>query len=146
LEQFEEKSVNDGIQAAKWCLNHNLIQQGYTILQETLITYFVTMIGENPENFDGKNINRTIANQAIYIFLGNTSEHKWKKEAKKNIHLTNKFISLYKKLRIDLLQTYRNLTDFRNDINHCGYNNKPKPAKTFENKLEEFIVDMEKNI
>ena len=41
VSQFRGDSVHDGVKAAKWCLDHNLIQQGYSILQETLITYFV---------------------------------------------------------------------------------------------------------
>jgi len=146
LAQFEQSVVKDGIQAAKWCLAHNLIQQGYTILQEVLITYFVTMIGKDPENFENKNTNRTIASQAIYIFLGNTPEKQWKKEAKNNKYLTDQYRNLFKKLNIGLLQTYRSLTDFRNDINHCGFNKSPKQPKNFANKLEEFIFDIENNI
>ena len=42
--------VADGIQAARWCLEHNLIQQGYTILHETLITHCVKQIGGDPLN------------------------------------------------------------------------------------------------
>ena len=111
-----------------------------------MITYFVTRIGEDPENFENKNNIRTIAGQAIYIFLGNTPEKKWKKEAKNNKHLTDKFSNLYKKLNIGLLKTYRSLTDFRNDINHCGFNKSPKQPKIFANKLEEFISAIENNL
>ena len=34
---FSGETLSDGIRAAEWCLNHNMIQQGYTILQEVLI-------------------------------------------------------------------------------------------------------------
>lgn len=146
LAQFEKSPANDGIQAAKWCLEHNLIQQGYTILQETLVTYFITMIGEDPENFDNKNRIRTIANQAVVIFLGNKKKEEWGKESKDNSQLTCKFLDLYKTLNIELLKTYRNLTEFRNDINHCGFNEHPKPVKTFENNLNELITSIEKYI
>jgi len=45
---FQADPVQDGIQAARWCLEHNLIQQGYTILNETLITHCLARIGADP--------------------------------------------------------------------------------------------------
>ena len=33
--------ISDGISAARWCLEHNLIQQAYTILQETVVSFFL---------------------------------------------------------------------------------------------------------
>ena len=145
LAQFEQSTVKDGIQAATWCLNHNLIQQGYTILQETLITYFVSMIGENPENFDNQNRNRTIANQAVTIFLKNKPEKKWFKEAAHNKDITRKFQNLYKKNQ-NIVKIYRDLTGSRNDINHCGFNDNPARIKTLEDNLGKFINKVEKNI
>ena len=145
LDLFPEKSVRDGIQAAKWCLEHNLIQQGYTILQEILISHFVSMIGENPEKFDNKNKNRTIANQAVTIFLKKLPEQKWFIESLANRDITDKFLNLYKK-NTNLIKTYRSLANLRNDINHCGYNDNPAEIKTLEKNLKGFINKIEKNI
>jgi CRISPR-associated Csx2 family protein len=36
-----DNTVITGIESAKWCSEHNLVQQAYTILQETCITAFV---------------------------------------------------------------------------------------------------------
>jgi len=145
LAKFEKSSVKDGIQAAKWCLDHNLIQQGYTILQETLITYFVSMIGEDPENFENRNRNRTIANQAVTIFLEKKSEKTWFKESACNKDMTKRFLNIYKKNK-NLVKRYRDLTGSRNDINHCGFNDHPAKVKTLEKNLEKFISNIERNI
>ncbi|MBF0495915.1 MAG: TIGR02221 family CRISPR-associated protein [Deltaproteobacteria bacterium] len=45
LDVFTEDTLGDGIRAAEWCCDHNLIQQGYTILTEVLITHFVEKTG-----------------------------------------------------------------------------------------------------
>jgi len=144
LDVFPEKSVIDGIQAARWCLDHNLIQQGYTILQETLITYFVSKIGEDPENFQNKNLVRTLANQAVYIFFNGWGKDKEKKSPKEK-QIIIKFINFYEK-NDQLIKYYHDLTGFRNDLNHCGFNTSPRSTKKIEEKLGELIVQIEDNI
>jgi hypothetical protein len=39
LKGFSDDSVRDGLKAAKWCLDHGLIQQGFTILNEVLVSH-----------------------------------------------------------------------------------------------------------
>ncbi|MCF6246488.1 MAG: TIGR02221 family CRISPR-associated protein [Desulfobacula sp.] len=142
MDSFPENFDKDGIQAAKWCLEHNLIQQGYTILQETLISYFLTRIGEDPYNFQSKN--RKLVNQAVYIFFDRSPE-KIDKNRSEEQKITNKLLNFYKKNKA-IVETHRNLSNLRNDINHCGFNEDPAKANTLTNELKKIIQQVEKNI
>ncbi len=143
--KFPGHFITDGIQAARWCMEHNLIQQSYTILQETLITYFVYKIGEDPENYQNKNINRILANQAVNIFINNRSKDKWKKEAQENIPVVDKFLKFYE-TQPELIKIYNNLTGFRNDLNHSGQSDQCKSAHKFSAKMPVFLDKVEEEI
>ena len=140
INRFPGHFIRDGIQASRWCLEHNLIQQSYTILQETLITCFVYGIGEDPENY--RNKNRSLASQAIAIFKENLPYEKWKKEATENKIVIEKFINFCKS-RPELIKTYINLTGYRNDFNHAGYNEHSRPADKFSKDMPEFLDTIE---
>ena len=141
-EQFDKfhgnNPVLDGIQAAKWCIEHNLIQQGYTILQETLISYFVVEGGKNKK--DKKY--REIASQAVKIFLEEINKDKWKKPAADNHQITQKFLDLYEGKK-ELIKIFRNLSNDRNDLNHAGQNDSPMKPDKFNEKLKSYIKDIE---
>jgi CRISPR-associated Csx2 family protein len=143
MDLFPGDSIADGIQAAKWCLEHNLVQQGYTILQETLISYFIINVNEKPES----RINRDIVNQAIYIDTKNKrlSQGKWKKPAKNNVEITKKFIEFYK-TKTKLVEIYKNLSKDRNDLNHAGHTHNPMSADKFSSKLGDYIQKTEQQI
>jgi hypothetical protein len=143
MEAFPENFDNDGIQAARWCLEHNLIQQGYTILQETLISYFLAKVGEDPYNFQSKN--RKLVNQAVYIFFSGSSEEKGDNNPSEEQKITNKLLNVYERNK-SIVETHRNLSKLRNDINHCGFNNNPAKANKLTEKLRTLINQVEKNI
>jgi len=140
MDLFPGDNILDGMQAAKWCLEHNLIQQGYTILEETLVSYFIYKIGENPNNLS--NQNRQIAKQAIKIFLYNLPQQKWHNPAGNNLKITNKFIKFYK-TKNKLLKVYDNLREFRNDLNHAGYRINALGSDKFEKKLASIVDKIE---
>ncbi len=153
INMFSNHQIRDGIKAARWCLEHNLVQQSYTILQETLITYFIYKIGEDTENYGNKNLLRTLAGQAIAIImpyiLNNTGKKlpfkEWKSDAQNNKELIEKFISFYK-TQPRLVKTYNDLTGYRNDLNHAGHSADPRPAGTFIKKMPGFLDDVESTI
>ena len=143
METFPENLYKDGIQAARWCLEHNLIQQSYTILQETLISHFLKSIDENPFNFQSKN--RKLVNQAVYIFFDKSPDKTDKNRSSEEQKIINKLLNYYS-LNKSIVETHRNLSQFRNDINHCGFNENPARISTLTNKLNEFINQIEKDI
>ncbi|MEA3429232.1 MAG: TIGR02221 family CRISPR-associated protein [Thermodesulfobacteriota bacterium] len=139
---FPGDSIADGIQAAKWCLEHNLVQQGYTLLQETLISYLLIKINKQPES-----INREIVGQAIYIYTNNKKlfPEEWKEPAKSNIKTTKKLIE-FCKTKKELIEIYRNLSNDRNDLNHAGHKKNPMSADKFSLKLGEYIRKTEQQL
>ncbi len=140
---FQGNMIEDGIQAAKWCLDHNLIQQGVTILRELVFSYAVALSGKN--SCDVKT--REIASQALTI-VGRKlirKEDQWRAPAKDHRELTHRFIEIYEK-RPELVKSADSLGQLRNDMNHAGFGpqaKKVKDADLFRKKLEEAIASME---
>ena len=122
--------VMDGIAAAKWCVDHNMIQQSYTILQETLISHFLIMVDEDPKAYT----NRTVASQSVAIFNRKLSDKYWKQPAANNKKLVEKLIRLFTATP-KLAEEMRNLTKYRNDLNHAGYVQSPMPPIKFKKTM-----------
>lgn len=132
MEVFQGDEVQDGLKAAAWCQEHNLIQQGLTLLQETLITYFVKQAGGSP----GDRVNRELASQAVTIFLEGIPQEKWYPPAHLHpeiIHRHLEFLHHYE----GLAKIFRNLSQIRNDINHGGWI-EPSRADVLAKKLGDF--------
>lgn len=143
MDRFNGNAIPDGIRAAGWCLDHNLIQQGYTILEETIISYFVLRIGEDPEDLENKN--REIATQAMHIYNKGLDKSKWKKPAKDYPAITKRFVAFYRSQH-SLAKVFSDIAGFRNDLNHAGYKPNAMDAVKFKRKLSELIDDAAKYI
>lgn len=141
LKPFQGDPVHDGIQAARWCRDHNLIQQGYTILQETIITFFVLQAHHNP----AEKIYRDLASQAVKIFLDDIPVADWLPPAGKHPEIINNHMAFLRNNR-KLATIFRNLSQPRNDLNHAGYIVSPSSADAFTKKLEKFIAEVEQLI
>jgi CRISPR-associated Csx2 family protein len=139
--QFNGNPVLDGIKAARWCLEHNLIQQGYTILQETLISYFISEIKQDQE--DQKY--REIVGQSVTIFLKQLPQSKWKKPSADSEEIVQKLLEVYKG-QDKLLHTFRNISDDRNDLNHGGHKKDHRRAELFERHLSDMIAEVETHL
>lgn len=132
LSPFESHQLSNGFAAVNWCIQHNMIQQGITFLQETLISYIV-------ERFLGENMltevyERDLASSALQLFsakknrlLDPTSN---KVFSQKNEEEKLAVLAIYTEMRefvkdkYPLSLLYKELVGkdgFRNDINHCGY-------------------------
>ncbi len=131
IKDFENNDIENGYAAVKWCIEHNLIQQGYTILQETMISEIVAKYyGEN-EIIDKDK--RGIVSQAINIKRGNFREGEWNEPAKNHRDEVQKIIN---DLDDELIKIYDSISQYRNDINHAGFINPHKP-ENLKRKLKE---------
>ncbi len=114
-DRFSNMQINDditcGLETTRWCLEKGLVQQGFTILRETLVNYVIVNI-LNSENLKNKSY-REVA------------------EAMLN--------SKYEKIPSDILNLWHEIIDYRNDINHAGWReqNYHSPLN-FKEKLKEF--------
>ncbi len=130
LADFEDNDIYNGLKAVKWCIDHNLIQQGYTLLQESIITIICKKLGFDELDRDY----RTLISSALNIKVKNTPEEKWSEFAKKNRELIERIISICDD---ELAKIFVEITQYRNNLNHAGYNRDKIKPKDFEDKLKE---------
>jgi CRISPR-associated Csx2 family protein len=138
---FQEDMVRDGVHAAGWCAKHHLIQQGITILNETLITWCLQAVGETARISDVKL--RRIASQALDIVKRERPETDWKGDAKDNPEFTHRLISVIKQ-GPGVEKAASVMRELRNDINHGGMGPDSKKADLFGKKLGELLTMVER--
>lgn len=145
VNQFKkENPVLDGLQAAKWCLEHNLVQQGYTILQETVITHCLSQAGQGFPPHERKI--REVAGQALTIHRANLNKEQWESPAKDYPDLTNSLLKCIDQTP-GLLSIMDKLSARRNDLNHAGTTKGASEGwKVFKGDLESLIQKVEQLI
>ena len=139
LSAFTGQEITDGLVAARWCLDHALYQQGYTILQETIITCIVNTALDR----DGRErTDRELVNQAVKILKNDLPVERWKALAQDNRETTEKILDWLANWP-DIVENMHNLSNIRNDLNHAGQNEGPMKADAIHHSLGEYIDKME---
>lgn len=111
--------VLNGFLAVEWCIEHNLIPQGYTMLQENIFTYYCTLVGLDYK-CEG---NRALVSSALHNINHN-------KDA------DNKIVSeIMAVIPKNMASLYESMTQDRNDINHGGFS-RFETSKNLVNKLK----------
>ncbi len=124
----------DGVTAARWCLTHNLIQQGYTILSETVLSRLCLLMGLDA----GIPNDRSLASEVVTIFANSIPQDIG------ILFLLPRLIAHEPVWRFwkgigELVEIHINLSQRRNDINHCGENDDPRGRARFEKQLGGYI-------
>lgn len=105
--------VRRGLGAVQWCLEHNLIQQAYTLLQETIVTHFCQRLGY--DHLKQKPQGRDDVSAALAILARKKDESCVESE------VIRAAIKLVQEVAgPELLKCYHELTEDRNDMNHGG--------------------------
>lgn len=134
MEVFRGDEIQDGVAAARWCLEHNLVQQGFTILQETLITHLIRKAGVEALDSDARNI----VTSAVAILMHDIPREEWRGAANENEDLTTRIMAI---LKADgLVKLMDNISQERNDLNHAGYNQGPRPPAGFAESLRKHLA------
>ncbi len=139
---FSNDEVRDGATAARWCLEHNLVQQGFTLLQETMCTFILRQ--STQEDTRDKN-KRNLVGMAVAIERDSKNFEKWSDDAKQN-KKNIEDIRAWLRENKELFDCMKNLSQDRNDLNHAGMNANPMTAEKFSRKLEEYIKIFESQI
>jgi CRISPR-associated DxTHG motif protein len=134
LQTFTGSKIDDGIRAAEWCAQHNLVQQSFTILREFMIGYVCGGYGVDPEDYPMR--------KRIEDCIGN-DVHAWS-DHKKNKHKNLNEVRTQPPLMVlkgkpELLDLFGRLYDYRNDINHAGIRKSPSDPKTLIDGLNQLI-------
>jgi len=136
MEPYEKNNILNGFKAVEWCIDNGLIQQGITLLQETIVTHIL----ESMQIPWDKIKNRDIVSCSTKVFCENQSYEEWNTKLKDNTELTKRITS--NEIFKSLAKPYDTLRDFRNDINHGGYLRNARPAGCFKNKLQEIYKEV----
>ena len=135
---FNNDDVGNGFIAVEWCLEHGLIQQGITLLHETIKSHIIDKHFSHEELTDQKY--REAVNRALYFRKDGKSEDKWdvKPEEKRIIR------AVISGLDPELSKIFGQIGQYRNDINHSGFKERALRPETFEKKLAKHIKEVER--
>jgi CRISPR-associated Csx2 family protein len=128
LQNYQHDNAVNGFVAVDWCIDHQLIQQGITLLYEFMITYAMTRVGEN---YRDENL-RMVASGALmcdkkekfdYTKFGKVEPNVQKRLVEQVFALPfkNKFTK-------NVYQKFSEGT--RHDIDHAGYRSKSVPKSS----------------
>jgi len=144
---FKSEGNLQWLKAVGWCIEHGLVQQGITQLQEGLVSwlcgYYEQKKWAEPGFFNmhknGKG--RDLVTKAIQ-FIGNAPpEEKWFGAIGRRPELGYRIME--DPLAQELHSAFVRLTDLRNDINHGGYiEKKMKKAARFYTVLEDCYAEI----
>lgn len=164
FDPFNENSVSNGIVAARWAYNHNLIQASVTLLEEFIIQSVIeaifalresnkylsinNMIIENHEkkaklNYVVKDLKeketRNFISSFISVCAKREKEEDWRGELTKSKE-HKEFAKLLKKSMDDSFFTnYLSLINTRNDLNHAGFGDTQLPEKNLKENLNKAL-------
>lgn len=135
IQAYEQGSPHPFLVAARWCADHNLIQQGFTILQEGLITHLVeTVLQGDPRD----QTQRDLINQSLKIRKNRLEQKDWHEPARSHSHLVTQLIKVWDTTPA-LAGIFDQLLQTRNDLNHAGYRQNQISANSFAPRLADLI-------
>lgn len=139
INSFKENHLDNCFSAVEWCITHGLIQQGITLLQETIITHILEFLGLAWNNREY----REMVGTCINIKTRKINNSKLPESVRENRDLANKILSseIFKKL----YKPYESLREYRNDINHGGFVESIKP-EAFGPKLQKVFKQVKEII
>lgn len=115
---FETASPEEkGFEAVEWCVAHNLVPQGYTILRETLISGLCRLLDKDLKS-------RTEREDFVGSLLNVVGQRKqptdWKGELADRRKEAEAIVKRLGPPFQDLADAFQGIRDRRNDINHGG--------------------------
>jgi CRISPR-associated Csx2 family protein len=124
----QQEEVKNMLHAVKWCIEKNLIQEGFTLLQEGLISLLLSGEYENEKK-------RNFVSGYLTQFKSGKFENTRFNLTIIEVMNLEKTLSENPKIT-DWANIFSQITDIRNDINHAGIRQNPLKARDFKPKLE----------
>lgn len=120
LAGFQKNSPANLLLAVDLCIQYGLVQQGLTLLQESMVTILLAM--EGLKDFNSKNFRRAVYRS--FSFLGTVStDGKDYDDPRQDIELAKVAESIMvNTLTQRLTPAYSDLSQKRNNINHASFN------------------------
>lgn len=130
LKPYNGEVINDSIYAIEQSREFGLLQQAYTMLRETIVTFVTIQIGLD-YNYTVK---REMAEHIINDFVHSGNSNYTLNETE--MELKSKCDSEVMK---KIAEIYRNIGGIRNDLDHGGFSNNATSYLTFKKRLGDFI-------
>lgn len=121
----DRQKIMNTFEAVDWCIENKLIQQGITLLQESIITYLIIFF-DRTYRFDYRNYDDRESMK--YILLNENLSSFEKRISKKMFAFNSKVFK-------DLKPYFKRFKKYRNDINHGGFLEDAKNEKEFGKEL-----------
>ncbi len=138
---YRTGDVMNGLHAARWCIRRGMTQQALTILQEFLVTWLEeSHLGETPAAAWSERDRRALVSKALVVAAKGTPREEWKDTLARDPDLVEAFIGM---LDQKFIAQFDRLTQRRNDINHCGYNDNSAPAHRLEQEAADLLAYFE---
>ncbi len=139
---FQPDNLNNGLLAVEWCIGHQLIQQGITMLQEVMTTFVCEILKNENSNLNLDymlSADRWLVSKCL-IIKDDLPESKWKGPLRFDIEKTRTIRA--SQIVTDVKGHYKTIGKMRNDINHAGFNENPMIPKEFKNELERIYTEI----
>ncbi|MDR0683449.1 MAG: TM1812 family CRISPR-associated protein [Dysgonamonadaceae bacterium] len=126
------------LSAVRWCIDKSLIPEGYALLQEGIVSYFLP---------DFNNINKR---RITSIYLNHRCKKNFNKNVfsgldEKDVETIEKYLESCPNIK-DWSDLFAQITEIRNDITRIGVTDSTPQAKKVESNLKELYKKTEKLI
>jgi len=141
---FQSGSIQNGLLAVEWCIEHQLIQQGITMLSEVITTFICEILNQEDAGFTLNYLQRKDRTFVVSCLAVNDriSEDDWKGVIKYDKPKARKIRA--SSIVENVKKHYQSLKKMRNDINHGGFNEDPLSPEDFKTKLEETYAEVKR--
>jgi len=126
---FQNDIFENSFAIINWCINYGLIQQAYTFLSETVITFF-TKLDYGFEKIWDREIREKVSYSIKNYFKEGANEENI-------LNIRNSLNWLSKIDERDFYNKMEELNTCRNDINHCGYRKNTMKYDKLNEKITE---------
>lgn len=130
---FANDDVRNGLVSVGWCIDHGLVPQGFTLLQETLISMEIADHFGKDAILDQEK--RELVAQALNIGSKAIPEPDWKEAAHDH---PDDIRAILEGLPPGFLELFDGLSQARNDINHGGFSSSAAKPGALEARLREY--------
>lgn len=111
MKDFDSREIKNFFVTAKFCFDHNLIQQAITLLQEGIVCFTLNKLSQDWRKYDLRKI-------ASGAFSHTASKYKPQTKLAEELNIAQKVWDF--SLFAQLSTVYKDLNRCRNDINHAG--------------------------
>lgn len=155
FDQDEDWKV--GREVVRWSIENNMIQQGYTALEETLKTYLCTKyqmessLQENRDDIMGTIVNSFSSSnigKSKYLSEEICAERKSEDEKLRSMYTNypkqnELFEEIIHTIPTSIIQLCTKVKNKRNDINHFGFRPQPANASSLKKDLKTYFDEFE---